>query len=203
MSNDAMQRLTELADRLYAPGTPCTEHGPLRKQMAELRAEIYDSVKVIGEGADLLRRVLTGITTGELNWRQGTWLTVELDADRHPCKTYGCVAGWLSMLSGGTPNVTGACAYESDVREGWVITVAVDLADAVEVPVWKQAAAALGVDPDDSAVEYVLNDLFNGANSLARLWGCAARLTRGEVTVPAELHEIVHGYPARGVRVAP
>lgn len=189
MRNETVVRLNGLEERLHAGHGD--ERDPLMEQIDTLRAEIPDAVRITGEGIETLRAVLIGITTGELAWRQWTWITVhQTPAAEAPRRTYACVAGWLSLIGGASPDLDGINARRS---ESCVITTDVERPDGATAPVWEEATHALGLDPNDSFVELALDrTLFSGGNSLPDLWGHAEHLTGGVITVPDELRSLVY-----------
>lgn len=165
-----MTAADQLLDQLYS-----LDAGESRSpQAAALHAQVMVHVQPSENGAEALRAVLTGITTGELNWKQDRW--IELKHLGEPdCGTSGCVAGWLSMRAGGVVRSFGN---------------AVEV-DGERLTVRQHAARVLGLSLAERSNQYAVSYLFDADNTLHKLWDIAAEITHGAVRCPDDLAPLV------------
>lgn len=127
---------------------------------------------------DTLRRVLVGITTTALPWRQD-WYAVQIrDDDGHVCETAYCVAGHVALAAGAVPDFT----------EAWSPALSGDRATARDTNgalLRDIAAEYLGFPPETPLT------LFEANNTLADLWEISEEITDGAIVAAPELADII------------
>lgn len=152
----------------------------------------------------LLFDILVGITLGHLRHDQTMWLsTVEaLDdtADRDPCGTYRCVAGWIAHLAYPDATIDYPQSRRRTDPSGHYRAVE---ADALSLPggnyTIRTLAAAVLLDTTPAALAHhagvdipePVRRMFVATNRLVELWEYAFEMTGGAITVPAALREQV------------